>query len=35
MMLTSEMSNIDDLELRKLMFFYLGKLAVLLCILRV
>ena len=35
MMLISEMSNIDDLELRKLMFFYLGKLAVLLCILRV
>ena len=35
MMLISEMSRRDDLELRKLMFFYLGKLAVLLCILKV
>lgn len=34
MMLISEMSSINELELRKLLFFYFGKLAILLCMLR-
>lgn len=34
MMLISEMSNINDLDLRKFMFFDAGKLTILLCMLR-